>query len=187
MISTSRAGKVRGMKLPLEYDLAKFISEIENPYPSWSTATPACEWDGVKCNNKGDVTEINWSSRQLRGVLHWEHLPQSLILLNIHNNQLCGNVDFSALPRGLQRMWIGENLFSGELHFKDLPPTVTVLNASSCRFSGHVDFLSIQHSSLAKTASGFDLLNNPALKGTVSRNVIPQDAYWGIPDSWIKE
>ena len=172
--SCSRIGKVRGTFLPVEYELEKFINDVENPHESWSTATPACEWDGVKCNDKGDVIRISWDGRKLRGILRWEHLPRFLTALSVCNNQLRGPIDFSSLPEGLTHLWISLNAFSGELHFEHLPPGLKILNISSCHFSGFVDFSCLQRSLLAKGGSGFDMRNNPELKGSISRRAVPK-------------
>ena len=185
--SSSRIGKVRGTFLPVEYELAKLISDVENPHESWSTTTPACEWDGVDCNDKGEVIEVSWGFRGLLGTLHWEHLPRSLTSLSVYNNQLRGPVDFSSLPRGLAHLWISSNAFSGELHFEHLPPGLRILNISNCHFSGFVDFSCLQRSSLAKGGSGFDMRNNPELKGSISKRAVPKGVWWGIPESFFTD
>ena len=183
--SISRASKVRGTFLPQEYELAKFISDVENPHESWSTATPACEWDNVKCDDEGEVIDISWSYQGLLGTLHWEHLPRSVKFLDVSYNQLSGTLEFSALPPGLEKLWVHYNLFSGEVYFEHLPTGISVLNISRCDFSGFVDLSCLQHSSLAKAASGFDIRNNPKLQGSVPRNIVPTNAWWGIPNSWF--
>ena len=185
--SVSRAAKVRGTFLPQEYELAKFISDVENPHASWSTATPVCEWDGVNCNKQDEVIRISWCSQGLRGALHWQHLPRSVRSLNIFNNLLSGTVDFSALPLGLVHLWVDSNAFSGELHFEHLPPNIRVLALSDCDFSGFVDFLCLQHSSLAQLGSSFSIKDNPRLHGSLSKKAVPKGVWWDIPNSWLTD
>ena len=49
---------------------------------------------------------IAWYGRKLREILHWEHLPRSVKRLNVCNNALSGTVNFSSLPRGLERLLV---------------------------------------------------------------------------------
>ena len=185
--SVSRAAKVRGTFLPQEHELAKFISDVGNPRESWSTATPVCEWDGAKCDKQGEIIDISWAYRELRGILHWQHLPRSVTFLDISYNHLSGSVDFSALPRGLRNLWVHSNAFSGELHFEHLPPNIRVLNISSCDFSGFANFSYLQHSSLAQLGSYLQLKGNPRLQRSLSKKAVPKCAWWDIPNSWLTD
>ena len=54
-----RTAKVRGAKLPQEYELVGFVENIENPHLSWNTSIPACQWNGIECNHEGRVTRID--------------------------------------------------------------------------------------------------------------------------------
>ena len=73
----------------IRYELEKFISDVESPHESSSTATPACAWDGVVGNDEGEVIVIAWYGRKLCGTLHWEH-TRSVKRLDVSNNALSG-------------------------------------------------------------------------------------------------
>ena len=101
--TTTRTGKVRGMSLPPEYELTKFISNVQGLYMSWSTATPACEWDGVMCREEGEVIRIAWHARELSGTLHWDSIPRSVKKMDLSSNELSGCINFASLPLDLKK------------------------------------------------------------------------------------
>ena len=183
----ARPGKVKGVALPQEYELAKFVRDVRNPHPSWDTHTPACEWNGVECDESKSISEVSWYSRALKGSLHWLYLPRTIQRARVMTNQLGGDVDFSALPELLLNLWVQNNLFTGELDFAHLPPNIDVLNVSNCQFTGFVDLSCLVHSNLAKPVAGFDITGNPGLNGTIARSHMPTRAWWNIPPSWIQE
>ena len=82
-----RAAKVSVANLPLEYQLARLIRNIENPHNTWDTDTPACEWEGVECNEQGEPDDIYWEQMEdSEGPDHWEYgLKGSLDLTDIPN------------------------------------------------------------------------------------------------------
>ena len=151
--STTRAGDVRGMFLPPECELAKFISNVVNVHDSWNSATAACEWDGVTYNDKGEVFHIAWESRGLCSTLHWSSIPRSVTYIDLSDNQLSGCVSFASLPPGLESMWLQNNMFTGELHLHDLPPTTRTLNISVNQFTGFVDLSYLKGSKI----TGFEI------------------------------
>ena len=180
---TSRASKVRGTFLPVEYELAKFISDVENPHESWSTATPACEWDGVKCNDVGEVNSIVWNGRTMCGTLHWDCIPRSVTNLELSANQLSGCVCFASLHQDVERMLLQNNRFIGELRLGDLPPRMRILNVSQNQFSGFVDLSCLQQTGI----TGFDITGNPNLEGSIPRGIVPKGCWWGYPSSWVQK
>mmetsp|Transcript_2149 Transcript_2149/g.2903 ORF Transcript_2149/g.2903 Transcript_2149/m.2903 type:complete len:200 (-) Transcript_2149:39-638(-) len=180
---TTRAGKVRGMFLPPEYELTKFISDVQNVHESWNTTTPACEWIGVTCSEQGEVSRIAWSGRGLSGTLHWGSIPRSVTYLELSGNQLSGCVSFALLPPVLERMWLQGNRFTGELHLEDLPPTMLILNISRNQFTGFVDLSFLKDSKI----TGFDITGNTNLQGSIPEGIQPKTVWWGIPADWIQK
>ena len=141
---TSRPSKVSAVSLPVEYDLMRLV---EIPPRSWSTDTPGCRWDRVRCNDKGDVILINWSgamgedtSKKLQGRLHVKYLPYELGNLSLQNNFLSGEFLFDQLPPKLEFINISINQFTGTPDFRHLPPFLVYLNMSDNKFSGHIEF-----------------------------------------------
>ena len=179
---TTRAGKVRGMFLPPEYELTKFISDVQNVHESWNTTTPACEWNGVTCSEEGKVSRIAWKTRGLSGILHWSSIPRSVTSIDLSDNQLSGSVIFASLPPGLERMWLQENMFTGELQLDDLPPTMRTLNIGANQFTGFVDLSFMKDSKI----TGFDITGNTNLQGSIPNGIQPKSSWWGIPADWVQ-
>ena len=75
-ISRPCAAKVSSITVPQEYDLIRLIQNMQERPPSWNTDTPACEWEGVECDEKNQVKEFSWCFENL-GFLVWKYLPQS--------------------------------------------------------------------------------------------------------------
>ena len=40
------------------------IENITNKDETWTVDIPACEWDGVTCNDKKELIEIHWQEKQ---------------------------------------------------------------------------------------------------------------------------
>ena len=150
-MSDSVAHRVRRADLPQEYTLALFIKSLPNPRKSWSTHTPACEWEGVKCNEKNSVERLEWSGLGLSGEFQWSSLPSSLLHLNLSSgfnyNSTCvylkgeiPHVDFASLPRGLLELILKELGISGSLEVSDLPPSLRILDLYGNNIQGSLDF-----------------------------------------------
>ena len=201
--ASANLGKVRGVSLPQEYDLARLIAEVHMGYTTWTSKTPACSWKGVKCNKDGNVVDIYWSGYDdfMKGFLRWEFIPTTVLHFSVADNELYGplsihdlpraldtfdasynalqgSIDLSALPPELDTFNVQWNSLSGSIAFAKLPSTLTTLNLSSNRFSGEVEF-----SSLPKNVAELYLDNNSELSGTVRRNTLPDSL---LSRSWTK-
>jgi len=156
---TSRPSKVSAVSLPVEYDLMRLV---ENPPRSWSTDTPGCRWDGVRCNDKGDVIWMNWSgrmgedsSKKLQGQFNVKYLPYELKHLRLTGNSLSGEFPFDQLPPKLEDIDISRNQFTGTPDFRHLPPFLVYLNMSDNRFHGHIEF-DFVHENLRQMSLAFN-------------------------------
>ena len=163
-----RLGRIRGVHLPIEYQLEKLTRGIQNQHSSWSTNTPACEWNGVKCDD-GEVVHIDWSNRKLRGTLDWKWIPKTVKGFNVLVNEIEGTLELSSLPRALEKLFVGSNKLSGSLHFSDLPPKLLILNLSDNDFTGHADLLC-----LPSELKCMKISDNKELSGTLCMENIPQ-------------
>ena len=152
-MSESVAHRVRSAGLPQEYSLALFINDIPIPRKSWSTHMPACDWEGVTCDETHNVVELEWKGFGLSGAFQWSSLPNSLLLLNLssaYNRDVDGlykykkgeipYVRFSLLPRALLELLLIDLGISGSLEVNDLPPTLRVLDLSENNLQGSVNF-----------------------------------------------
>ena len=157
-----RPGKVAGVPLPLEYDLARFVKNVEQDQDTWSTDTPACEWCGIGCDSDSNVVGIYWWSSYLSGELDWNYLPGTVEELSLLSNQLQGSVPFESLPSSLENLGISDNKFGGTPNFLSLPPSIECLSISLNHFAGWVDF-----SMLPSSLCDMHLDGNENLEGTL--------------------
>ena len=74
----SRIAKVSAANLPHEYHLVRLLAEVHNLEESWRHHTPACEWEGVSCNEREEVSHVDWGQLDLTGTMNLIHLPHSL-------------------------------------------------------------------------------------------------------------
>ena len=93
-----KAGKVRGVALPLEYELERLVSNIVNPLPSWNTSVPAHQWEGVDCSGGREILGFVAKGKRLMGSFQWSTLPRSLLEFSVYNNKLSGELDLVGLP-----------------------------------------------------------------------------------------
>ena len=157
------AGKVRATNFPQEYQLSRFIEDVKNPHSLWNSSNHACDWKGVTCQDDLQVTGIDWRDMDLKGSLHWDWLPYSLLSFSGTHNKLSGEVVLNTLPphlsyfdatknffsgkldlchftHSLQHFLINTNKLEGSLDLTQLPPHLEHLGISRNKFSGAVRF-----------------------------------------------
>ena len=137
--TSTRLGRVRAA-LPQEYKLLKFIENVSNRHTSWKADTPACEWDGVTCNEEGKVVKIRWQNRLLEGSLEWKNLPDTLLELSMHSNNLFGSIVLEDLPPHLEYLSLGTNHFTGGVTLQAMPKTMKKLLIGNNELSGSIRF-----------------------------------------------
>ena len=139
--STLRApGRIRGATLPQEYDLARFVENMEGLHPTWCTNVTACEWAGVTCNDMGEVTAINWTTTYaLSGSVLWKYLPLTLMALHLRNSEVTGNVELDCLPKQLKTLALSDNRFFGQVDTQMLPRMLETAYFDHNEFTGHVN------------------------------------------------
>ena len=145
--STSRApGRIRGAALPQEYDLARFVKNLEGLHPTWCTNVTACKWSGVTCNEMDEVTALDWTNSDYvpkvyptRGLVVWKYLPLTLIDLHLDNDDLTGEVEFRCLPQSLKLCNLSSNRFFGRFDPQFLPPLIEKLYLNQNDFTGQIN------------------------------------------------
>ena len=103
------------------------------------------EWDGVKCDDEGDVVQIEWSNagrHGLEGSIDFQWIPPTVQNLELQAHRfepsLIGSLDVRVLPRSLQvlRIYIYQSHPVGEItisgSFSDLPESMETLYALGC-------------------------------------------------------
>mmetsp|Transcript_28375 Transcript_28375/g.39330 ORF Transcript_28375/g.39330 Transcript_28375/m.39330 type:complete len:197 (-) Transcript_28375:307-897(-) len=166
----SKLGKLRGVTLPVEYDLERYIQNLDKIDPTWNITTPACEWNGVNCDaSNGLISSFDWGDRGMSGTPMWEYLPSSITYIRLAFNSLSGPVPFGDLPRNMTVLNVTQNMFSGELDFGALPTTMKNLFLSRNEFSGLVD-----SSTFPESLTLLYVSNNVNLYGEIRMNGLPK-------------
>ena len=190
----SRSARVRSANLPQEYELARLIRDMEGTHPSWTIETPACDWDGVTCDDKGEVNEVNWHHKVVTGTIHlsylpshvtlfsvaqdkeakgctgevsWEELPSKLEYLCLSGNQFSGAVDLTVLPDTLQSLYLNKNKFSGSISLTHLHATMRTLTLDHNALDGSLDLTSLPESMTYLT------LNHNKFTGSICLDLLP--------------
>ncbi|KAK9933003.1 hypothetical protein M0R45_020218 [Rubus argutus] len=101
-------------------DAAVMSKLLDNLKPKgWSSATPYCQWDGIKCDSATTmrVTSINLASKSLSGALpsNLNSLTQ-LTSLSLQGNSLRGDLPSLANLSSLQSVFLDFN------NFTSIPP-----------------------------------------------------------------
>ena len=110
----SRLGRLKAERPP-EYELALLTQNLAEKHHSWDTKKPAHEWEGVTCDEHGQVVRIWWAFRGLRNTLGWEHFPSTLVEFGVEPNRLCGAVSWGSLSSSLVHFLLQNNNFSGKI------------------------------------------------------------------------
>ena len=142
----SRIAKVSAANLPQEYLLVRLLAEVNNLDESWSLHTPACEWKGVSCNEREEVSCVEWGQLDLSGTMNLVHLPHSLYDFAVPGNALEGTVPLTRLPSELRSLALYVNRFEGELDLTSLPLCFEDLALNHNRFNGTVCLTSLPDS-----------------------------------------
>ena len=103
------------------------------------------EWTGVKCDDEGDVVQIEWSNsgrHGLEGSIDFQWIPPTMHSLKLQvltfEKYLIGSLDVHVLPRSLQTLRINIYPKSPSVHiaisgsFSDLPESMETLYALGC-------------------------------------------------------
>ena len=160
-VPSTRTAKVSVVNLPQEYELERFVRDVENPYPSWSVDTAACMWGMVQCDDSGQVRNINFWGKKLLGQLNLKYLPKSILKFSAGMNRFTGEAHLDSLPPLLSHLDLCSNGFIGSLELASLPSDMVELILYKNKFSGDVCL-----SSLPGNLKILDLGNN-ALTGAV--------------------
>ena len=126
-ITSSRTGRIRGVNVPQEYELANFIKDVGNTDPSWNTNTPACEWYHVICDEGNKTSKLEWAGRELEGHICLKFLPHSVLEIRAQYNKLSGELPFKDLPPAITIIDLTKNIFTGSIDLTCLPQTLRLL------------------------------------------------------------
>ena len=105
-----------------------------------SRADPAdvCEWEGITCNDDGEVEKFHWGLKQEAGTIGFEFLPWSMKTLRMFMNALSGTIQLADLPEKVDKLSLSCNQLTGSLDLDGLPATVRTLSLSQNKFTGDI-------------------------------------------------
>ena len=123
-------------------------------------------WKGVFFDDvTGFVSQIHWSGLCGSGSISLNHLPASLLAIDISSNSLTGTVDVALLPHVMTFLSLWGNYFHGSIEFRALPPDLTALFISNNNFTGGMDlaklpeFLDLCSTEFNKFSGEVDFMN----------------------------
>jgi len=133
---------------------------------NWMSSTDSCEWEGVICDDEGNVRSLILFNNSAYGTL-----PSEIGILPINQTlDLSQNILFGTVPVQLSyltdaKSWdLGENYFSGTIPCEfGLLRSVTDFNMDFCRFTGTIPtWLGL----LSQISDDFEISHN-SLTGTI--------------------
>ena len=109
-----------------------------------------------------------WSTHGvLRGSLNLRFLPETVSILNLAGNEICGTICTEDLPRGMYSLFLQDNQFEGDFEIASLPDELTVLDIEKNNLRGTLDIASLPlkieefHASQNKFTGSVDLNHLP--------------------------
>ena len=150
----SRVAKVSSCNLPQELELAHLVQDITNPHPSWKSSTPACEWAYLKCNERGEVSELIWKKSfkldSNPSIYTYKRIFIDGMEPKAENaflglGKIEGALHLAYLPRTLQLLDVSYQVkgLTGEVPWNYLPSNLEIFSLNSNKFSGSVDLTSL--------------------------------------------
>ena len=170
----ARPSKVRGAMLPQEYELVRLFADVKKPDSSWNVNTPACEWYGIKWENRysTQVYKINLKWFRAGGELHLTYLPYTVTYFCGATNDFTGTVCLDSLPPSLEYLNLATNHFTGPVNLTSLPQSLLYLYLEENNFSGDICL-----SQLPRRISHI-CLNNNTLTGKLELQHLPPTLHY---------
>ncbi|KAG7964611.1 hypothetical protein I3843_09G179000 [Carya illinoinensis] len=100
----------------LQLEQAKALQE-SGWWPSSSSNSSACDWDGITCNDGGSVTNIDRFYQSLKGQLklNFSFFP-NLVSLDLHGNNLHGRIPLEiGMLKNLTYLSLSKNMLVGPI------------------------------------------------------------------------
>jgi hypothetical protein len=91
--------------------------------PSWTAATPVCNWSIVTCVDDA-VNTIALQVSNCAGLVPLAYLPMSTQYVRLNYNYFNGTLDFPATNPGLLELTLTDNNFSGPMNLTKLTGTI---------------------------------------------------------------
>ena len=144
-------------------------------FTNWMSEKNVCTWYGIKCNQKGFITEINLSGNRLTGVfpLEMATIGYGLLRLDISNNDIAsfnGDLVWMSYMKVMAHL----DIHSTNLDYVGIPPwladmtALQYLDMSYTYFYGELDGTVF---SKLKNLTHLDIAGNDYLGGTVPTQI----------------
>ena len=116
------------------------LNEPEKICGSRDDPVNVCEWEGITCNDDGEVERFLWVSKKEdgTGTLGFEFLPWSMKAVWMFLNALSGTIQLADLPEKVEKLSLSCNQLTGSLDLDGLPATVRELDLSKNKFTGDI-------------------------------------------------
>ena len=136
-----------------------------------------CKWPSVRCDNDGNVTELE-SMGEANGTIDFAFIPPKCELLYADRSNLSGTIETSSLPEALIYFVADENNLYGTVDLIELPSELEAFNVPKNKFTG-----SAVLNSLPECMISLDL-NHNSFSGTLCLTSLPATlSYLGISDN----
>ena len=130
---------------------------------------PACQWDGVICNEDGDVTMVDFFMKGIdEGSMSLDFLPETLESIDITDCLVEGTITAAKFPHSLTSLIVSNNHLSGAVAFEEVHDNMQALYLNNNEFSGTVDFEHLPE------ALRYLLLEKNAFEGSVVLTRLPR-------------
>ncbi|CAI9273889.1 unnamed protein product [Lactuca saligna] len=122
--------------------LLKFSSSFPPPHKlDWSSTIRNCkDWVGIKCNEKGNVTDINLPTKGLYGPIPNNTIGKlgSLKVLSLRYNFLNGSLPADIISNpSLKNLYLQNNNLSGNIP-TNVSPIIMAIDLSNNSFTGKI-------------------------------------------------
>ena len=163
----SAPARMRGAILPHEFDLLRFLADVQHDEPTWNMNTAACSWNGVMCNMKGEIKTLIWNAKLLTGILHWRHLPDSVEEVAVGQNSLVGGLPLEDIRSNFKTLHTYENKMNESLTFSLFSRRMEYINIARNRHTDGADL-----SVLPQTLTQLDISFNE-FEGSLELRFLP--------------
>ena len=165
---SSHLGRLDYASLSQEILMELLIEHIEKKEKiTTEDDTDIESWNGITCNEHGDVMRVNWGFLNIRGKIDLQWLPSTIKYFQISGNSFKGSADFSRLPTKLESVELGGNSLDGAIDLTALPESLVTLTAQYNNFSGSLELTSLPD------ALKHLYLNNNKFEGYVNFGALP--------------
>ena len=112
---------------------------------------PVCDWDGVECDDDGNVTAIRWDDMyqdytylpNLTGTLHLEFLPEFVLVFLLQNDGTDsvaeGTLNTAKLPVNLDIFTLRGQKFDGSVDLTIFPHKIREIDLAWNKFTGEIN------------------------------------------------